>query len=87
MLIDGMNNGRKLMREAGASKTYAFGPVKESGWHPLGTCRMGDDSQTSVVNKDKCHDTENLYIVDGSIFPSAGGEPCNTIQSVALYVA
>ena len=70
-------------------KTFVAGPVRETGWHPLGTCRMGEDPRSSVVNK-YClsHDHSNLFIVDGSVFPSSSGvNPCNTIQSISLYVS
>ena len=37
--------------------------------HLLGTCRMGNDSKTSVVNADhRAHDVPNLFMVDGSSF-------------------
>ena len=50
---------------------------------------MGTDPERSVVNEwGRCHDVKNLFIVDGSIFvTSAGVNPTNTIQALALYVA
>jgi len=46
------------------------------GWHLLGTCKMGDDPRTSVVNRwGQAHDVANLYIVDGSVFPTSGPQP------------
>ena len=39
--------------------------------HPQGTCRMGADPATSVVDSTlQTHDVENLYVMDGSVFPS-----------------
>jgi choline dehydrogenase-like flavoprotein len=36
----------------------------------------------------RCHDVRNLFIVDGSIFVTAGAvNPTNTIQALALHVA
>ena len=36
-----------------------------------GTCRMGTDPASSVVNpRGRCHDLENLWIADASVFPS-----------------
>lgn len=89
MLIHGLANGRKLLKAAGAVKTSAFGPVRYTGWHILGTCRMGDNPSNSVVNRyGKTHDFDNLFIVDGSIFPTSGGvNPASTIQSLALYIS
>ena len=50
---------------------------------------MGTDPNRSVVNEwGRAHDCPNLFIVDGSIFvTSAGVNPTNTIQALALYVA
>ena len=60
-----------------------------SGWHLLGTARMGHDPATSVVNPwGRSHDVRNLFIVDGSIFVTSGGvNPTSTIQALALYIA
>lgn len=57
--------------------------------HACGTCRMGDDPRTSVVNRtNRTHEIENLYVVDGSFFPSSGGvNPALTIAANALRVA
>ncbi|MEC7985515.1 MAG: GMC family oxidoreductase [Myxococcota bacterium] len=42
--------------------------------HPMGTCRMGTDPQTSVIDPTgKAHRVENLYIADASVFPSSLG--------------
>jgi choline dehydrogenase-like flavoprotein len=56
------------------------------GWHLLGTCRMGDDPATSVVDRFGCaHDVPNLYIVDGSVFVTSGPQPPTaTIAANAL---
>jgi choline dehydrogenase-like flavoprotein len=53
-----------------------------------GTCRFGDDPITSVLNRNcRTHDVDNLYIVDGSFFPSnAGVSPALTIIANALRV-
>ena len=37
--------------------------------HLLGTARLGNDPERSVVNAwGRCHDVKNLFIVDGSIW-------------------
>ncbi|MDY6803089.1 MAG: GMC family oxidoreductase [Cyanobacteriota bacterium] len=53
-----------------------------------GTCRFGDDPATSVLDATcRTHDVENLYVVDGSFFPSnAGVSPALTIIANALRV-
>jgi len=56
--------------------------------HQNGTCRMGHDPQTSVLDANcKTHDVDNLYIVDGAFFPSSGAvNPALTIMANALRV-
>lgn len=53
-----------------------------------GTCRFGDDPKTSVLDRNcRSHDIDNLYVVDGSFFPSnAGVSPALTIIANALRV-
>ena len=53
--------------------------------HLLGTCRMGDDPATSVCDADgRTWDVANLWICDGSLFPTSGGvNPSLTIQALA----
>jgi choline dehydrogenase-like flavoprotein len=56
--------------------------------HQTGTVRFGNDPSTSVLNTEcKTHDVENLYVVDGSFFPSIGAvNPSLTIMANALRV-
>jgi choline dehydrogenase-like flavoprotein len=67
------------------SKNYEPNPPGYS-IHELGTCRMGNDPKTSVLNKwNQSHDVKNLYVVDGSSFVSAGWQnPTLTIVSLAM---
>jgi len=64
------------------------GPMKGSG-HIMGTCRMGNNPSRSVVDKwCRSHDVPNLWIVDGSVFPTSGGyNPTLTILANAYRVA
>ena len=57
--------------------------------HQVGTCRFGNDPKTSVLDPNcKAHDLDNLYVVDGSFFPSSGAvNPGLTIIANALRVA
>jgi choline dehydrogenase-like flavoprotein len=89
MLNHGIDRAREVMEAAGAVEVISSDLVQASGWHLLGTARMGDDPETSVVNAwGRSHDVKNLFIVDGSIFVTAGGlNPTSTIQALALYVA
>jgi choline dehydrogenase-like flavoprotein len=56
--------------------------------HQNGTIRFGDDPETSALDRNcKAHDVDNLYVVDGSFFPSSGAvNPALTIMANALRV-
>jgi choline dehydrogenase-like flavoprotein len=76
----------ELLDAARATRTWEF-PVEEQtlGMHLLGTCRMGNDPKSSVVDRyHRAHDVPNLFIVDGSSFVTSGrGQPTATIQALA----
>ena len=57
--------------------------------HQNGTIRFGRDPKTSALDANcKAHDLDNLYVVDGSFFPSSGAvNPALTIMANALRVA
>jgi choline dehydrogenase-like flavoprotein len=57
--------------------------------HQNGTCRFGTDPKSSVLNVDcRAHEVDNLYVVDGSFFPSSSAvNPALTIMANALRVA
>ena len=57
--------------------------------HYLGTARMGDDPETSVVDRwGRSHDVRNLFIIDGSVFVTSGTTgPTSTIGAIALRTA
>jgi choline dehydrogenase-like flavoprotein len=82
--------GLELLAAAGAQRTWAFPVTEQSGSnHLLGTCRMGDDPATSVVDRDhRAHDVPNLFVCDGSSFVTSGrGQPTCTIQALAYRAA
>jgi choline dehydrogenase-like flavoprotein len=56
--------------------------------HQNGTIRFGRDPKTSALDINcKAHDVDNLYVVDGSFFPSSGAvNPALTIIANALRV-
>lgn len=58
-------------------------------YHPLGTCRMGRDRKTSVVDLDQqTHDVKRLFIVDGSTVQGPlGVNPQLTIMALATRAA
>ncbi len=89
MLSHGINQCKKLFKTAGAKSVMAFGPVKNTGWHLVGTAKMGSNKKNSVVNKfGQCHEVKNLFIVDSSIFPSSSGvNIASTVQAVSLMIS
>lgn len=89
MLAHGLGKGRTLMMKSGATKTAAYGPVRQTGWHLMGTTKMGVDRRSSVVNRwGQTHDVPNLLVADSSVFvTSSGANPASTLQAVALRIA
>jgi len=83
----GWSRAEEVFKAAGADKVYQVPPFPDT--HLLGTCRMGDEPATSVVNRwGQAHDVENLFIADGSVFPTATAEnPTLTISALAIRLA
>jgi len=56
--------------------------------HQVGTCRFGRDPRTSVLDPHcRAHEVANLYVVDGSFFPSSAAvNPSLTIMANALRI-
>lgn len=81
----------EMLKAAGATATHTNEIGQDPGFavHLLGTCRMGNDPATSVVDKyHRSHDVKNLFIVDGSSFVTSGrGQPTLTIQALAFRAA
>lgn len=52
----------------------------------LGTCRMGADPKTSVLNQfNQSHDVRNLFVMDGTSFVSGGPQnPTLTMLALAM---
>jgi choline dehydrogenase-like flavoprotein len=77
-----------LLKEAGATEVISR-PAGKGGVdaHQCGTCRLGNDPKTSVVNRyGQVHDVDNLFVVDGSLLVTAGGRnPALTIQALAFW--
>lgn len=79
----------ELLDAAGATKAWRYRAESKGGPHLLGTCRMGDDPATSVIDRDhRSHDVANLFICDGSSFVTSGrGQPTMTIMALAFRAA
>jgi choline dehydrogenase-like flavoprotein len=78
-----------LLADLGAERVRA-----RTGWlrwdhHHMGTCRMGDDPATSVVDRHLCvHDTGNLYVTGSAPFvTSSVSNPTLTITALTLRLA
>jgi choline dehydrogenase-like flavoprotein len=83
---------RELLSASGASEIIEVSTTWDdfSSTHVFGTCRMGTDPATSVVDaRLRSHRWKNLWITDASVFPSSGGGegPSLTIEALALRTA
>ena len=76
---------RDIWSAAGAADVWRF----QRFAHIIGTCRMGTDRATSVVDPDgRSHDVPGLHICDNSVFPSAlSANPALTIMALSLRTA
>jgi len=89
------NDTRMVAHAKGKMKEILEAAGGEDIWtadrtaHLLGTCRMGTDPNTSIVNGDcRSHDISNLFICDGSVFTtSTGVNPSLTIEAIAARTA
>jgi choline dehydrogenase-like flavoprotein len=77
----------EIAQAAGALKSWPE-PVEPQtqSVHLLGTCRMGNDPKTSVIDRyHRAHDVPNLFICDGSsLVTSSRGQPTETICALAF---
>lgn len=76
------------LKASGAERTWLRPAAQgiSGGQHQAGTCRMGRDPKTSVVDADcRVHDVDNVYVVDGSVHVTNGGfNPVLTIMAIAF---
>jgi choline dehydrogenase-like flavoprotein len=89
MIEHGIARATEAFMTAGARRVEAQRLVSQAGFHLMGTARMGDDPETSVVDGFcRAHDADNLFIIDGSVFVTAAAlNPTSTIQAIALRAA
>ena len=78
-----------IVDAAGGQDPEVAASSRALGTHLMGTCRMGTDPTNSVVDASgRTHEVDNLYIADGSLFPtSTPSNPTLTIQAMALRIA
>jgi choline dehydrogenase-like flavoprotein len=75
-----------VQKRAGALVFFTWDVTTFS--HAVGTVRMGDDERTAPLDPDcRFRGLENLWVTDGSVFPTSGGvNPSLTISANALRV-
>jgi choline dehydrogenase-like flavoprotein len=90
-MVDWMKDRALEVLDAAGAKTKWAYPVREQQFavHLLGTCRMGNDPKTSVIDSDhRTHDVPNLFLCDGSSLVTSGrGQPTMTIEALAFRAA
>jgi len=86
--------GMHVVRSLGEAKSVLASVgrrqnLRLNGFHPMGSARMGADPARSVVGPDgQHHRVRNLYVADGSLFPTAlGVNPQVSIMSFAAKIA
>lgn len=82
---------KQWLLASGATKVWGRRPQRylSGGQHQAGTCRMGADPDSSVVNEWCCvHSHDNLFVADGSAHVTNGGfNPVETIMALAWRTA
>ncbi|HET9907578.1 MAG TPA: GMC family oxidoreductase [Anaerolineales bacterium] len=81
-------SAREWLEASGAIRVWGQPPglYLSAGQHQAGTCRMGDDPLTSVVDQwGRVHGHDNLFVTDGSVHVTNGGfNPVLTILALAF---
>lgn len=87
MAKDMSETAAEMLKAAGCENIQVTSEYLPEGWsiHELGTARMGVNPKTSATNSfGQSHDVKNLFVVDGSVFVSAGCQnPTWTIMALA----
>lgn len=79
---------RRHLRRAGLPFMIEREPSASTIQHQVGTLRFGEDPARSVLSPEcRSHEVENVYVVDGSVFPSSAAvNPALTVAANALRV-
>jgi choline dehydrogenase-like flavoprotein len=62
----------KELPRLNAIDTLGIGAKPHDAYHPVGTCRMGEDREAVVSPDLKVHGTSNVFVLSTAVFPSAG---------------
>ena len=89
MIRFGIARATEAFEAAGAIEAQSQALVEGAGFHLLGTARMGNDPDSSVVDSwCRVHSAQNVLAVDGSVFVTAAAlNPTPTIQANAIRAA
>ena len=79
--------GDQMQRQLGVTELLDYQSRVHS--HPAGTCRMGFDASSGVVDKNlKVFGLDNLYVSGASVFPVSGtANPTDTVVALTLRLA
>ena len=87
LMLEAMKkNIKEIYDAAGATEILYTSYRPGTASHIVETCRMGNDSKTSVLNSFcQSYDVPNLFVIDGSCFVTIGtANPSLTIQAIAV---
>lgn len=75
----------RLFNALGVSEIHHW-PGSQGAGHIMGTCRMGDDPKTSVVDKQlRVHGHGNCFVVSTAVYPTVGtANPTLTLAALSL---
>jgi choline dehydrogenase-like flavoprotein len=84
----GKKIARKIYTDLGV-KEFEESPRNTWGHHHMGTCRMGDNPRTSVVDGNlRVHRTKNLFVAGSSVFVTSGtANPTLTLTALSIRLA
>lgn len=85
LIAHGVKMAEEILKSMGGEPAFV---IPDTG-HLHGTCRMGNDPSTSVVDGFcRSHDIPNLYICSASVFVTSGGcNPTETVMAIAARTA
>jgi choline dehydrogenase-like flavoprotein len=84
----GKKIAQKIYTDLGV-KEIEESPRNRWGHHHMGTCRMGDNPRTSVVDGNlRVHRTKNLFVAGSSVFVTSGtANPTLTLTALSIRLA